>query len=378
MSRASRIKSSRRRRAALLGGLSLALITCPSSHAGPQEVWGYYPSWLQDDWQALDWSAYHRLIYFSFDVGKDGRLIGAPGADDGADAFFGACEWHAKPCDMAIGLFNVEVFNAVFADEAKRAELRADLLRLLSDARIQGVHLDIEIFERPSSAAVRGVNRFVQTLARQFEHGPVPRQLSAFLVIGADTVIYEPATLALFERVVVQGYDAHWPEGERAGPLAPLKGPDELTWVKVLDTVRRRGIVRERIVFSVPYYGYEWQTEDARPRAKALTSAQELAYALSDPVRLPALADSAMEKVAEHGSRRDPQSGSPYYSYRDANGAIFQGWYEDDASLREKYGFVQREGLAGVAVFPVRYDAGRLDPLLKQFFGADPKTASHR
>jgi spore germination protein YaaH len=62
----------------------------------------------------------------------------------------------------------------------------------------------------------------------------------------------------------------------------------------------------------------------------------------------------ALEQAAEHGARRDPASGVPWYSYRDADG-WWQGWFEDAESLRAKYDFVRSRGLGGIAIFPLAY-----------------------
>jgi hypothetical protein len=346
---------------------------------------GYYASWTlyTRGYEVADIPA-QRLTHINYafaNISAAGEVVlgdswadvemsyaGDTGADDGAASFFAACREHAVPCDLALGLFDARVFDRVFSSETARARLLRQIEALLASTRADGVHLDMEIFEPPSAEAVSGAQRFVQALSERLKQGPVPRRLSVFLVMGAEVDIYGPATLDLFDRVVLQGYDAHWPTGERAGPLAPLAGPDKLNWPNALKAALARGIARERILLSVPYYGYEWQTESERPRARAIGRARELTYALKDSERLPRIPHSALEKAALHGTRRDSESGSPYYTYRDPAGAAFQGWYEDAESLRAKYRFIQREGIGGAAVFPVRYDAGRLDPLLREFF----------
>ena len=62
----------------------------------------------------------------------------------------------------------------------------------------------------------------------------------------------------------------------------------------------------------------------------------------------------AFERAAEHGTRRDPESGTPWYTFEAEDGWV-QGWFEDAESLRAKYDFVRRRGLGGIAVFPLAY-----------------------
>jgi spore germination protein YaaH len=66
--------------------------------------------------------------------------------------------------------------------------------------------------------------------------------------------------------------------------------------------------------------------------------------------------------------RRDPASGSPYYAYQEPSGGWRQGWFEDDRSLAAKFEFVKQQQLAGIAVFPIGYDDGAFDALLRQTF----------
>jgi spore germination protein YaaH len=87
---------------------------------------------------------------------------------------------------------------------------------------------------------------------------------------------------------------------------------------------------------------------------------------------VPRIALSALEQSKRHGSLRDPETGSPYYAYRAADGHWRQGWFEDETSIADKLAFIQRERLAGIAAFPLGYDAGRFDPMLANAFGKRP------
>lgn len=62
----------------------------------------------------------------------------------------------------------------------------------------------------------------------------------------------------------------------------------------------------------------------------------------------------AFEQASRYGVRRDPASGSPYYTFQDSTG-WHQRWFEDAESLRAKYKFVRENGLGGVALFPLAY-----------------------
>jgi spore germination protein YaaH len=87
-----------------------------------------------------------------------------------------------------------------------------------------------------------------------------------------------------------------------------------------------------------------------------------------DSLNLPEMQVASQDRIREFGMARDTLSRSPYYQFEDSTG-WYQGWYEDSVSLDDKYGFVAREGLAGIAIFPIGYDDGVMDMLLAERFG---------
>jgi spore germination protein YaaH len=166
----------------------------------------------------------------------------------------------------------------------------------------------------------------------------------------------------------VQGYDAAWTGSRAAGPVAPLRGRSAVTWERGLDDALRLGVARERILFSVPFFGYEWPTGSARPYAATRGPGRTTTFAAVDAQRLPAIRIDAQARIARFGARRHLSSGAPYYVFADRDG-WWQGWYEDEWSLARKLAFVKREGLAGVAAFAYGYDGGALSGLAARELG---------
>lgn len=108
---------------------------------------------------------------------------------------------------------------------------------------------------------------------------------------------------------------------------------------------------------AVPMYGYRWPATSDAPGAETRGSAVEIPLTAAADV-VPELPRAFVE-AARHGVRRDAESGSPYYAFRDSTG-WHQGWFEDAESLRAKYAFVRERGLGGVALFPLAYGEASL------------------
>ncbi len=141
-----------------------------------------------------------------------------------------------------------------------------------------------------------------------------------------------------------------------------------VTWERTLEHYLRLGAPRHKIIFGVPLYGYEWPTESAAVGARTLGKGREITYAVLDAQLLPNIRIGARSQAALHGLRRDAASGSPYYAYQEPSGGWRQGWFEDERSLTAMFDFVKRQQLAGIAVFPVGYDDGAFDALLRRTF----------
>jgi spore germination protein YaaH len=363
----------------LLGGLLAAAVAVPGvllltrdawTNPPPARpaIWGYYPWWLGDHWRTLDLRLYDGLRFFEVGIDDDARLAPRNGWPQQWEPLREAARVHRLPLEVTVTMFSAARFERVFADPARRRVLLAELLRLAAGAR--GLHLDVEIFERVSDAAVAGYRAFCAQLRAGLRGVEPAVALSAFGVMGAAVDLYDAATLAQLDQIVLQGYDSHHRGSAQAGPVAPLRGPFAITWESTLAHYLKLGAPRHKIVFGLPFYGYEWPTASADVGARALGQGREISYALLDEKRLPAIRIGAREQAARHGFRRDEASGSPYYVYREAPGGGWrQGWFEDEVSLAAKLEFVRRERLAGVAVFPVGYDGGAFEGLLRRFRG---------
>ena len=360
-------------RSVLLSGLRWAAIggsatpaTGADEPAPRPQVWGYYPWWLGDHWRSRELSLYDRLKFFEVEIDAEGRLGRRNGWPQRWEGLQAAARERGLPLDVTVTLFNAARFEHIFTSPQKRRRLVVELLQLA--VGVQGIHLDVEIFDAVSAEALSGYRAFCAELRSGLDHQRGSKALTAFGVMGAAVDLYDRATLARFDHIVVQGYDAHHLASPRSGPVAPLRGPYGVTWERALEHYLGLGAPRHRIVFGVPFYGYEWPTESAAAGARTLGKGREITYSVLDARLLPDIRIGARSQAALHGLRRDPASGSPYYAYQEPAGGWRQGWFEDEASLAAKFEFVKQERLGGIAIFPVGYDGGAFDDLLRRSF----------
>lgn len=340
-------------------------VHCVDQAEASFQLWGYYPWWMRGQWKALKLGPYRRVGFFSLEIEEDGGLTERHGWPQDWAGLREALRSQGRQLDLTVFLGERARFEQVFRSDLASNRLLEELLSLVGSQ--EGLQLDLEVYEALSAPALRGFTRWCERLRSEWRsHGG----LSAFGPVGAVTDLYGPALVPLMDHVVVQGYDYHEARSPRAGPLSPLSGTDTMTWRKALTQYLGLGWPRHKLLFSLPFYGYEWPVVGPQARAAATGEGEITSYAPIDAALLPDIRGSARLRAERHGLQRDPVSGSPYYRYRNELGQWRQGWFEDEVSLEAKLRWLREEGLAGAAVFPMGYDAGAFDALLARHFRA--------
>ncbi|MGQ0709786.1 MAG: glycosyl hydrolase family 18 protein [Rhodoferax sp.] len=327
--------------------------------------------WLPDGWRQVDVGAMERLLFFDARVAADGRIDDTHGWPGQWSALIAAAQVAGTPIDVTVTVLDSKTFRSVFGRDESMQRLLTDILALASGEATHGIQLDVEVYDDIDDILWERYQRWVQALAQSLRMLQPARQISVFFPLGGKRPLYAPATAALLDHVVMQGYDAHWKESPQAGPVAPLDGPYAVTWKSGLRLADRLGIGRGKTLMGFPLYGYEWRVSPACCGASKVlgkgisTTFASLAPALQDQFPV-----SVEQRVASAGATLEPRSASSYYRFRDAGGQWREGWFEDWWSLQQKAQFLQREGLRGVAFFLLGYDAGHLVNSFHQLHGA--------
>lgn len=332
-------------------------------------VAGYHPYWAGGTWTGYPFDVLDELYYFELEVSEEGAVLDAHGWPEAWTDMVQAARSAGVQVVPTISMHDPEAFEVLFSDAARVGRLVGTILDLVATApAISGVHLDVEVFEPVASAARDGYTAFVARLARGMRTAHPELSLSVFtLAFDLDDVYNEAAIGQVADFLVVQGYDYVSASSPNAGPVGALGGPGALTWEAALRRYDELGVPRDRIVMSVPLYGYEWPVTSDEPGAATRGPGVTIPYTAPDSV-LPEL-PRALAQASRHGVRRDRETGSAYYVYRDGDGWR-QGWYDDAESLRAKYDFVRANGLGGVALFPLAYGTEELWQELRVAFEA--------
>ena len=231
---------------------------------------------------------------------------------------------------------------------------------MASQEGVAGLQLDFEIYSFVKPETITRYRSFVSELSKRLKQQSVPKSLSIFFPMGAESQLYDEETLAQVDHLVLQGYDSHWKSGKTAGPVAPLNGEEAVTWKKAVAMGQTLGVPKERLMLGFPLYGYEWPVKGAKKRSATAGEGLSTTFVLHSGGAVPDVRFNVQDQVKRYGASHDPASGSSYYQYKKNNGQFFEGWFEDWWSLRQKSEYLVDERLGGIAFFLLGYDDGQL------------------
>lgn len=333
-------------------------------------VFGYALWWVPEAETIRALPHVDRLKFMELRLSPDGRIADRHGWPEQWAGLRNAAAAFGIPIDISLTLFSPDDFNALFGAPDRVKRLQKEVLDLAREDGVAGVHLDIEIFTPVQPKAAQRYREFVIDLAKQLNDMKPQRLVSAFLNYNAEKYLYDAASLAGVAHVIVQGYDAHWLGSEVAGPLAPLQGPDTVTWEKMFATARSLGVHPQRMLMGFPTYGYEWKVKPCDPRGKRIAPGETTIFGRVYLPQAPNLRNTVVGRVLAHGANYDAQSGSAYYRVDASDGSCLIGWFEDWWTLQRKLDWVLKEKLVGLAFFPLGYDEGDLVSLAARRFRA--------
>jgi hypothetical protein len=312
-------------------------------------------------WQSVALDGFDCLVLFDAPIAADGTLENrkwqelAPGLVKHAQA-------RGIALELALTLLAEADFERLFADPPARQRLLQECAQRLELPFLGGLHLDIEGYSAASVQAIAGFRAWLGALHETaIKNG---KTISAFFPASDSFIAYDAAAVQRIAWWVVQLYDAHWAQSSVTGPLVTRRDGNPVAIPRALARLAGLGVARDRMLLSVPLYGWQWPSASSHPGARALEKARLLTFAETPAELMPNDRLAATKLSAAHGLRRDGEH-TPYYTYREG-GRWMQGWYEDLESLTHKLAAERQGGHAGLAFFPLGYDQGRLvEPLVR-------------
>ena len=329
----------------------------PRSNPPSHEVFGYLPYWVYNTYPNLNYNLLTTIAYFGANIDANGNITNDH--DWPAAGLINTAHANGVRVVLTAILFNSNDLDALLSNPSRRTNLVNNLLNSVQAAGADGVNIDFE--------GVRGSQRdnltaFMTELTNAF-HNAIPGSFVTIFTPAVDwNVAFDYNALAqITDGLVIQGYDYHWGGGPTAGPNAPLTGNRwgffNVTWT-VNDYLTKTNGNAEKLIQTVPFYGFEWPTIDDGLESQTTGPGTAIFYSVAYP------------NAQTYGRLWDAESQTPWYKYND--GSWHQGWYDDSLSLALKFEFIKSKNLKGTGIWALSYDGQRLElqGALSDAFGA--------
>lgn len=362
---------------AILGAITLLIktnwvILSPIYAPGKQtkttkkEVVGFLPYWNLKTADELDLSALSTIYYFAVDVNPDGSFNTAdPGWGNLRSPELENLISRSRKLGIRLGVTIVNLDQNSIAkninNEVRRKNLVDNTVQLMKDEGFQDLNIDLEYTGESDTGLTGDFSRLVADLVDRV-HQEIPGSkvsLDGFADSISKPRIFDMRTLGQkVDSVVIMAYDIHRLNSQTAGPIAPLLGKGRYEYDVTTAVGEYKSVVpAEKILLGVPFYGYEWPTQDNTKGAFVIGS--YLGPEISSYHR-------SAQTAADHNAsiNFDDESGSVWFSYfATESGTWRQVWFENERSLGLKFDLVNQEKLGGVAVFALGYDGAEAKPL---------------
>jgi putative cell wall-binding protein len=319
-----------------------------------KEVYGFLPYWEIDATTNV-YLRYDLLTDLAlFSVGVDGSGVldtSAPGyrAVTGVHAPAIIANAHAAGVrvDLTFTSFGFEKNTAFFSNPAAMAAAIAALTALVNGLGLDGVNVDVESLNNVDFAAF---GTFVGQLRAALQAtNPVARVSVATNANVSGTGMANQALANGADRVFIMGYNYRSAGSSPAGNVAPLVRADGAISLSTTAALyASRNVPAGRIVLGLPYFGRTWPT--ASPDLHAATTGSGTVFFPGDDLPKIPPGTSIGYDAVEH---------SAWFAVPNpATGGWSQTYYDDERSLRTKFGYAAAQGYAGVGIWALGYDQG--------------------
>jgi spore germination protein YaaH len=300
-------------------------------------VFGYLPYWQRPG--VIRWDLLTHLACFSIEVNQFGNVTNSRGWPWTSE--INTAHANGVKVILVITLFDSAQLTTLLSTPAYRETLKQNILAKVQAGNADGVNLDFE-------DAGPWRNDYVSFLT----------ELKAYLEAarpGCELTIAGPAVnwsggwdlvgiANACDGIFIMGYAFNGSFSSSSGPNAPFTGGT----YNITNTVvtQYAGVPPEKLILGVPYYGNHWITSTADARSTVIDH-------LSSPNFT-----ATMSGAAQYGRIWDASSQTPWYRYFDGTN-WHQVWYDDVESTQLKFQLAIDQGLQGIGMWALDYDAGR-------------------
>ena len=257
----------------------------------------------------------------------------------------------AKDCKVFLSVSNFgSTDNATFLKNSKARETLIDSVSsLLALRSADGINIDFEGVPKESK---KSFMEFIVQISKKLKQDNPKYMISLCLYAVDWNHIFDIKAIDSYvDFYTLMGYDYHGSFSKTTGPVTPFKTSKKFGngLESSVNYYKNQGVLFNKLIVGLPYYGAEWYTQSAEIGAKVTKFKSHPPYKsiqkyYIDSLKIPLLFDA--------------KSASSYIVIRDANKKYRQLFFEDVKSLSIKYDWIKRNKISGVGIWALGYDNG--------------------
>lgn len=304
------------------------------------EVFGYHPYWVSEPSDEYIKEFLTTIAYFAYQVNP------ADGSMTNLDKNSSPAKLKGSAGKTVATIINIGAAqNKTFlSNTAAQGKLINNLVQLVAQQNIDGISVD---FEEVPAAHRTDYTAFIKALATALHQQNKDLQVSIAIPALDPTEIFDVGALASYvDYFIVMAYDYYWRGSAVAGPNSPLISntpwPRNMNITYAIAKFIARQAPPGKILLGIPYYGTLWKTKSLT-YPSSQSSYKSLTYY------------QVKQLLGNNAASFDKESLTEYYTFSKDN-EDYQLWFDGPQSLSEKYQFVIRNHLGGIAIWCLGYD----------------------
>lgn len=319
-------------------------------------VFGWHPYWGGSDYLNYQWAYLTDIAYFDYQVDpSDGSAITMHNWE--SSPVVDLAHENGVRVHLTATLFGNH--DDFFSNSTAQQNLIDNLVAQVISRDAIGINID---FEGMGADNTDDFTQFMSNLSSTFK-SQVPDGILSVCLYAVDWhgVFDIPALENSVDLYTIMGYDYYYSGSSEAGPTGQLYTFNGFNYTqsRTISYYLHEGATPEKLILGVPYFGFEWQTEDDNVPSNTIDyiSARTIEVVKNN------------ENGFYSNPQIDPNSLGNHYIFQD-NGNWYQTWIEDETTLKYSYKLVNQIGIGGVAIWALSYDNGHTEmwELLRDYF----------
>lgn len=311
-----------------------------------KDYYGYCPYWIDTVYyNHFQMDLLTHCAYFSVDIDPaTGSLGGIPNLSRFENIRDKAHTWGVV-IHMTFTLFGNSNVSTFLNNATARQNAVTAMSAFVVNYGIEGVNID---FEFVTSSMRDSFSLFMYDLSYAMWNHPGGRKdvYIAMPAVPAWYPGYDYAYLSDYsDGLFIMAYGFHYSGSSVAGPVSPCVPSSfwgQYCCAHSIGSYMAYGADSAKLLLGVPYYGYDWPTEngDMGSNTTGSGTARIYYYAFQDAIT--------------YGRIWDEYSLTPWYRY--TSGGWHQCWYDDSVSFDVKLGLVLDSVIQGAGCWALGYD----------------------